>query len=174
MSDSKRVLVPRFLDLIKKWELYMEKAYRDKDGSWHVGYGHGNAAGVPPFVTEETTLTPEEAIQVLEADLQYLIPIVEKMVLVPVTDNEFCALLDVAYNRGPGTLRKSAVIYHLNNASDPLNKKKAAQAFVFQEEGFAPLNMAQDIITKEQRVYLGLTLRRIDDASLFLTPIQEN
>jgi hypothetical protein len=46
--------------------------------------------------------------------------------------------------------------------------KNAAQAIVFSHvEGFTPLDVAKDRVTGVERVYLGLTLRRIDDASLF-------
>ena len=177
MPRRGRVFVPRMISLLKRWELFMPKAYKDKDGSWHVGYGHGNAAKVPPFVDETTVLKNEtEAMSILMDDLQYLVPIVEKQIKVPINDNQFCALLDVAYNRGPGTLRESAVMFHVNNTSDPLHLKRAAHAFVFHEPradgtDFAKLDTAFDPVFGEFRVYLGLTLRRIDDAALFQSPM---
>jgi len=169
-------MVPRMVEFIKRWELYMQNAYKDKDGSWHVGFGHGNAAGVLPFVDEFTVLKDEaEALAILEADLQYLVPIIEKMLKVEVNDNEFCALWDVAYNRGPGTLRNSAIIYWLNQPEVKNYRKLAANAFVHYYEGpeypvFTKLDTSTDVVTQQQRVYLGLQLRRIDDASLFLLP----
>lgn len=167
-------MVPRMISLLKRWELFMPKAYKDKDGSWHVGYGHGNAAKVPPFVDENTVLKDEaEAMEILVADLQYLIPILEKQIKVEVNNNQFSALMDVAYNRGPGTLRESAVMFHVNNVDDKLHMKRAARAFVIPEDGFTKLNTAQDTTTGGVREYLGLTLRRIDDAALFQSPIGE-
>ena len=161
---------------MKRWELCMLKSYKDKDGSWHIGYGHGNASGVPPFVDETTTLKDEkEAEDILFADLEYLLSIVKKQIKseVILNDNQFSAIMDVAYNRGPGTLRESAVMYWINNPEDGLHLKKAARAFVFHEDGFKTLDTAFDPKTQETRVYLGLQLRRIDDASLFQTPIKD-
>lgn len=173
-----RTIVPRMIALLKRWELFMSKAYKDKDGSWHVGYGHGNAAKIPPFVDENTVVSEAEAVSILMDDLEYLVPIVEKLVKVPLNNNQFCALLDVAYNRGPGTLRESAVMFHVNNKDDPLHLKRAANAFVFYEQkadgtDFAKLDVAHDQKIGADRVYLGLTLRRIDDAALFQEPIGE-
>lgn len=179
MPAPGRLIVPRMIALLKRWELFMPNAYKDKDGSWHVGYGHGNAAKVPPFVEENTVVSAAEAVSILMDDLEYLVPIVEKLVKVPLNDNQFCALLDVAYNRGPGTLRESAVMFHVNNKDDPLHLKRAARAFIFNDEkrqdgtDYAPLDMAHDPAMGQTRVYLGLTLRRIDDAALFQTPIGE-
>lgn len=165
-------LVPRMIENAKRWELVMLKAYQDTDKSWHVGLGHGNAAGIFPHVDEFTVLKDEaEAMKIWEDDLQYLVPILEKMIKVPVNDNQFCALWDVAYNRGPGTLRTSAVIHHLNNIDDPHHMDKVPLAFIVHEEGFTPLNVAADRVTGVPRVYTGLTNRRIDNASLFQLPI---
>lgn len=174
-----RIMVPRFVNILKRWETYQRKAYTDKDGSWHIGYGHGNAAKIPPFVDATTVLKDEaEAMSILMDDLHYLLPIVEKLIKVKVNNNQFCALLDVAYNRGPGTLRESAIIYHLNNPTDiaeGLNYKRAARAFVHHEHRtdgteFAILDMAMDPKIGTPRIYLGLELRRIDDAALFQDP----
>jgi GH24 family phage-related lysozyme (muramidase) len=163
-------IIPEMLKVTKRWELCMLKSYPDTDGSWHVGYGHGNAAGIEPHVTADTVLAnEEEATNILIADLQYLIPILDKMIKVPVNKYQYGALLDIAYNRGPGTLRRSAVIHHLNDTDDKLNYERAAKAMVLNEDGFEPLNVAADRITGIPREYLGLTLRRIDDASLFMT-----
>lgn len=177
-----RIMVPRFLNIVRRWETYQKNAYPDKDGSWHVAYGHGNAAGVPPFVDPTTVVATErEAMTILMADLAYLLPILEKLIKVPVNDNQFCALLDVAYNRGPGTLRESAIIYHLNNPADiaeGLNYKRACRAFAHHEKkpdgtDFPTLDTAYDKSLDATRVYLGLELRRLDDGALFQAPITE-
>jgi GH24 family phage-related lysozyme (muramidase) len=163
-------IISEMLSVTKKWELCVLKAYKDNDGSWHVGYGHGNAAGVLPFVTEETVLKDEEeASRILMDDLAYLVPILDKMIKVELNPYQYGALLDIAYNRGPGRLRESAVMRWINDTTDKYSLKKAARAMVINEPGFEALNTAQDKVTGEVREFLGLTLRRIDDASLFLT-----
>lgn len=165
-------MVPRMIENTKRWELCMLKSYQDTDHSWHIGYGHGNATGLPPLVDEHSVLKDEaEAITILEADMQALISPLEKMIKVPVNENQFCALWDVAYNRGLGRLRKSAVMHHLNNTDDPYHMDKVPLAFIVSEEGFEPLNVSVDRVTGVPRVYTGLTNRRIDNASLFQLPI---
>lgn len=169
-------LMDRSIEYTKRWELCMLKSYLDKDGTWHIGYGHGNAMGTPPFVDEFTTLKDEaEAFAILVNDMAYLDPIMEKMLKsIDHNDNEYASLKDIAYNRGPGTLRNSAVIHYLKQPELKNYRKLACRYIVHHHEDpkFTTLDTSTDPETGEQRVYLGLELRRIDNASQFQLPME--
>lgn len=160
---------------LARWETCVLKAYKDNDGTWHVGYGHGNANNHPPFVDENTVLKDEaEAMAILVGELNEIyVPQLTKLLAnihCTVNDNQFCGLLDVLYNRGAGRLIASKAYDWLKRPSEKWYLEHCAEALVFSHvEGFTPLDVAKDKITGVERVHLGLTLRRIDDASLFLS-----
>ena len=170
-----RVILPEMIRMLKGWELCVLKAYSDNPhkGIWAVGYGHTNASGLPPVVDENTVLADEEAAhKILMNDLyQYYAPQLDTMLKadgIEVSDREWNALLDVLFNRGSGRLRKSKAWDWLKQTTVKNYRREACAALVYsQVDGFVPLNMAQDRITGEWVTKLGLTLRRIDDASLF-------
>ncbi|MEP6827954.1 MAG: hypothetical protein ABJA10_07755, partial [Aestuariivirga sp.] len=76
--------------------------------------------------------------------------------------------LDIVYNRGAGTFAKSKAYDWLKHPEDKNYLAHAAESIVNSDVyGFTPLNVAKDRVTGAERVYLGLTCRRIDDAALF-------
>jgi GH24 family phage-related lysozyme (muramidase) len=180
-------VLPAMLTVQRKWETCMLKSYKDTDGTWHIGFGHGNAAGLPPFVDEHTILKDvDEAIRIQLQDLEeeyapQLNTLLDKTGI-EVNVYEWNSLLDTLYNRGGGRLAgpdagskdfKGSYAWHLLKQPTLKNYKKlACQALVISNvDDWTPLNVAQDRETKIDRVYLGLTLRRIDDAALWLTEI---
>lgn len=167
------VILPKMRATLARWEVCMLKPYKDTDGTWHIGYGHGNANSFPPFVDENTVLKDEaEAMSILVGELEafyapqlYRVLSAGKIVL---NDFQYNACLDIVYNRGIGTFRKSKTYDWLTRKDEKNHMAHAAEAMVNSAvEGFAPLNVAKDRVTGIERVYLGLTCRRIDDASLF-------
>lgn len=191
------IIVPRTIQILDDWETCQLKAYKDNDGTWHVGFGHGNANHYPPFVDEFTVLKDrDEAMKILVGELnEVYVPQLTKLLdnsLIKLTDSQSSALLDVGYNRGMGRLRDSIAFRFLQHPEVEYYKKWAARALVFStvdrfiagedelakialykvsdiNDKFTPLDVAKDKKTGVERVHLGLTLRRIDDASLMLT-----
>ncbi len=104
---------PEGLALIQQWEGLRLTAYRDPVGVWTIGYGHTDAAG-PPTVLPGLALTAAEATDLLRRDLARFETAVEAMVRVPLTDNQFAALVSFAYNVGTGNLSKSTLLKKLN------------------------------------------------------------
>ncbi len=171
-------ITPRMMEVLAKWETCQLKSYLDNDGTWHVGYGHGNANSFPPFVDEFTVLKDEaEAMAILVGELnKFYVPqldaLFKKIGFTPPNDHYYCGFLDAGYNRGMGRIRDSAAYDWLKKPAEKYFMKWAAQALVFSHvEGFTPLDVAQDKKTGIERVHLGLTLRRIDDASMCLTKL---
>ncbi|MCK0196335.1 lysozyme [Ancylobacter sp. 6x-1] len=99
--------------LIKQWEGCRLKAYRDPVGIWTVGYGHTDAAG-PPRVGAGLSLSTAEAEALLRRDLAPVEAAVEAAVKVPLTDNQFAALVSFTFNLGAANLRRSTLLAKLN------------------------------------------------------------
>lgn len=170
------IFPPRFFEVLEKWETIQLRSYRDTDGTWHVGAGHGNANNYPPFVDEHTVLKDrDEAMRILTGEINeiyvpQLVSLFKKIDFTPPDDNYFCGFLDTLYNRGHGRLEHSAAYDWLKHPEKKNYMKEAVRALVFSHvDGFTPLDVSQDRETHIERIYLGLTLRRIDDAALCLT-----
>lgn len=136
------------LDLIKSYEALRLVSYADPGSGgipYTVGYGHTgpeiNRAGI--------RITPAEAMEYFKKDVAKFEKIVHDSVQVPLTDNEFAALVSFTYNCGAGNLRKSSALKLINR-----NEKEA---------GFKALlswNRANG------RVMNGLTRRRQAEIAL--------
>lgn len=101
------------LALIKTYEGLMLKAYKDPVGIWTIGYGHTADAG-PPVPKAGMVLTKAGAEALLIKDLRAYEAAVHKAVKVPMTDNQFGALVSLCYNIGPGNFAKSTLVRKLN------------------------------------------------------------
>ena len=96
------------LALIKKFEGCELKSYQDSVGVWTIGYGH--TKGVKPNME----ITKEEAEKMLKEELPEYEGYVEKCVEVPLSQNEFDALVCWVYNLGPTNLLQSTLLKVLN------------------------------------------------------------
>ena len=101
------------LAIVKEFEGLRLKAYKCPAAVWTVGYGHTSAAG-NPIVTPELVITNAEAEQILERDMVQYEDGVRKFVKVELTQNQFDALVDFAYNAGVGALQKSTLLKKVN------------------------------------------------------------
>jgi len=101
------------LALIKQWEGLRLNAYQDSAGVWTISYGHTSAAG-KPYVHEGLKITEGEAQAILARDLGQYERAVEEAVKVPLTDNQFAALVSFTYNVGAGALKRSTLLKKLN------------------------------------------------------------
>lgn len=99
------------LSLVKQWEGLKNTAYRDVAGVLTIGYGHTSAAGAPT-VTPGMAIGDKEAERILKDDLAKFEGRVERFVKVPLTDNQFAALVSFDFNTG--ALDKSTLLKKLN------------------------------------------------------------
>jgi len=134
----------RGLDLIKQFEGLKLTAYVCPAGVLTIGYG--TTAGVTPGMT----ITAERAEQLLRQDIAKFERGVRDSVKVPLTENQFSALVSFAYNVGLGAFRTSTLLRLLN-------KGEYAQA----AEQFGRWNKAGG------KVLPGLTRRRAAERKLF-------
>ena len=101
------------LAVVKEFEGLKLKAYKCPAAVWTVGYGHTSAAG-NPIVTPDLVISNAEAEQILERDMVQYEDGVRKFVKVELTQNQFDALVDFAYNAGVGALQKSTLLKKVN------------------------------------------------------------
>ena len=86
-------------------------AYQDSVGVWTIGYGH--TKGVFPGMT----ITQGQAEQMLLTELEEYEGYIENMVAVPLTQNQFDALVVWVYNLGPTNVKNSTLRKELNSGN---------------------------------------------------------
>ena len=96
------------LALVKAQEGLRLQAYPDEGGVWTIGYGH--TKGVAPGAV----ISGAQAEMLLEADLAQAERAVSDLVYVPLTDNQFAALVDFVFNEGAGAFARSTLLKKLN------------------------------------------------------------
>ncbi|WP_208439167.1 lysozyme [Bartonella quintana] len=101
------------LALIKQWEGLRLNAYQDAVGLWTIGYGHTSDAG-KPSVRKGMKITEKQAAEFLCQDLQQFENAVEQAVTVPLTDEQFAALVSFCYNVGTTAFCNSMLLKKLN------------------------------------------------------------
>lgn len=141
------------VDLIKRNEGCRLHAYPDPatgGDPWTIGYGH-TGADVSPGVAIDLA----KAEELLRADLAKFEEGVDDLIdeNAVTSDNEFGAMVSLAYNVGLGNFGKSSVLrYH--NAGQPV---AAANAFLLWNKAAG-------------RVMAGLERRRHEEATLYMKP----
>lgn len=138
------------LDLIKRSEGLELSTYICSGGAKTIGYGSTRN------VTEGMTITEEEADELLRQDVEYFEEKVSELVTVPLTSNQFSALVSFTFNLGESALGSSTLL-KLLNAGDYLGA--ADQLLRWDKAGDVRLP--------------GLTRRRIAERELFLTEDEE-
>lgn len=96
------------LSLVEKFEGCELEAYQDSGGVWTIGYGHTHN------VFKGMKITLEEAEQFAADDLEVAEIFVNRIVTVQLTQGEFDALVDFAFNLGPVALQKSTLLELIN------------------------------------------------------------
>ena len=98
----------RGTEILKYFEGCKLTAYQDSVGVWTIGYGHTKG------VYDGMTITQDEAEQMLLTELEEYEGYIESMVTVPLTQNQFDALVVWIYNLGPTNFRNSTLLKELN------------------------------------------------------------
>lgn len=101
---------------IKQREGVVLSAYKDSVGILTIGVGHTSAAG-PPTVYKGMKITAAQADEILSRDLAIFEKGVSQAVKVPLSQNEFDALVSFAFNVGVGAFQKSTLLKELNKGN---------------------------------------------------------
>lgn len=141
------------IELIKQFEGWRSRAYRDAVGVWTIGYGHTAMAGAPRPV-QGMTITKTQGEAILRTDLVKYERAVNNAVTVDLNQNQFDALVSFCYNVGPGNLRKSSVLKRTNAG---LFGEVPGRLMLWNKAG--------------GRVLRGLTRRRKAEGVLFMAPV---
>jgi lysozyme len=104
---------------IKSHEGCRLTSYRDPVGVWTIGYGSTRLLSGNPVI-RNIVISQEVADQLLEHELERLRDSLSGAIRRPVTQGQFIALLDFAYNCGEGALRRSTLL-KLFNAGKVVN-----------------------------------------------------
>lgn len=137
------------LAIIKRFEGLRLNAYYCPAGVLTIGYG-STGAHVKPGMK----ITEAEAERLLREDVRRFEEGVEKLVTVPVNDNQFSALVSFAFNVGLSALGKSTLLKRLNAG----NFTDAATRF-------------GDFVYANKRRLAGLEKRRAAERALFVKDV---
>ena len=105
---------------IKKEETLKLRAYTIGDGMISIGWGHAEKIGHSRFKKGDI-ITKEVANQLFNRDIKAVEASIKRMFMEwerkgikrKITQDQFDALVSMAYNMGPNGLRKSQVVYHI-------------------------------------------------------------
>lgn len=139
------------LDLIKHFEGLRLTAYKCPADVWTIGYGTTTRAGVGIVVEENMNISEEDAEMYLRRTLDKFSDLILPLMTRLPTDNQYAAMLSLAYNIGPSAFGKSTCLKRFN-AGD---MEGAAEALTwFNKAG--------------GKVLQGLVRRRAAEHDLFL------
>ena len=130
---------------IKGWEGFRSYVYLDSAGKPTIGYGHL----IKPYESF-TTITEAEAARLLAKDVSTAENAVNAAVTVPLTQNQFDALVSFVYNVGAGAFSRSTMLKKLNQG-DYFEAQKQFTRWVYAGGKVVP----------------GLANRRLAESRLF-------
>lgn len=149
-----RPIPPQAVALIKKHEGLRLKPYYDTGRRATIGFGHLLSPVVGVALSTWRPITIEQAEALLAGDLERMAGIVGTTVRVSLSENEYSALLSLAFNI-PLALTKSTLLDMLN-AGD---RAGAAKQFVRWDKEHVNGVLVENT---------GLKARRLDEAALFV------
>ncbi|QJE94233.1 lysozyme [Luteolibacter luteus] len=147
---KQREVNARGIELIKHFEGCYLSAYRDSVGVWTIGYGHTGLVHRDGTVKAGRTITQKEAEELLRHDLQVFAKRVTEGTSVPLSDDQFAALVSFDFNTGgflKSTLRKKL------NARDYM--AAAEQLLLWDKAGGKRLRGLTRRRRSERRLFLG-------------------
>lgn len=133
--------------LIKEFEACRLRAYLDPVGIPTIGWGHTS-----PSVRLGDTITQAQADAYLMNDVRGVVKALRPLITHPLTQNQFDACVDFAYNLGPRRFQRSTLLTLVNGG----NLSTAADEFIKWNKAGG-------------RTLSGLTRRRIAERDLFLS-----
>jgi lysozyme len=140
------------LELIERFEGFREKPYLCSAGVPTIGIGSTRYANGVSVKLTDAPISYESAVELLHKTLKPIEDAINRYVQVPITQNQFDALVSFTYNVGAQALRKSTLLAKLNR-NDVLGAAHELDKWVFAGG----------------RKVQGLVNRRLSEKLLFLT-----
>lgn len=141
-------------DLITEIEGLKLNSYRDSAGVWTIGYGTTRLNGYP--VKKGMIINESVAIALFHGDISDTIESITNVVHVKLNQNQFDALVSLAYNIGDFGFASSTLCRVINADGKVV------------ENHFTRWNKYTDPVTKKKLVSNGLTRRRKLEYQLFM------
>ena len=140
------------LDIIKEFESFRAKPYLCPSGIPTIGYGSTYYPDGKKVTLQDKEITEQKAFKILEfiANKDFGSNI-NKVVKVPLNQNQFDALVSFVYNIGSGNFEKSTLLKKVNQSD-----------FIGASLEFEKWNKANG------KILNGLTKRRLAEKELFL------
>ena len=138
--------------LLGELEGIVLKPYRDSVGIPTIGIGSTHYEDGTKVRMADKPITTERAIQLAKNVVKSFEAKVNDVILLPMTQNQFDAMVLLCYNIGESGFARSSVVRHFNKG----NLQKAADSFLLWNKAGG-------------RVLSGLTNRRKKERELFLT-----
>jgi len=139
----------RGVALIKAFESFEPRVYLDPVGVETVGYGTTRPEAIEKY--RRTGISEQQASEELVSDCARFERAVEQLVHVPLTQNQFDALVSFVYNVGEGAFGNSTLLHSLN-------------LWYYNHAA----NLLLDWVHGDGRVLPGLVTRRMVERKLFL------
>lgn len=136
---------------IKEHEGLRLNAYQCCAGKWTIGYGHTSNVNAGMRITEE------QAEVFLNEDLKKFENAINLLVIAPLTQSQFDALVSFVFNNGIGAFEVST-----------LRRKLNAKDYKGASEEFKRWVFVKDPKTKKMKPEAGLVKRRNDEKALFI------
>ena len=149
-SPRKRQVNKEGLELIKEFEGFRSLAYLCPANVWTIGYGNTFYQDGRK-VKKGDRISESEAERLLKITVESFADQINQLIKVPVTSNQFSALVSLAYNIGVGAFARSTLLRFLNQK---LYNQCADQFMVWSKAGGRTLE--------------GLRRRRSRERALFL------
>ena len=139
------------INMIKMFEGFRAKPYKCPAGVSTIGYGSTFYSNGKKVTLKDKLITEQDATNLLTTVVTNFSSGVSKLLKIQVTQNQFDALVDFAYNVGIGNLKSSTLL-----------KKVNAKNFSGAALEFIKWNKA------DGKVLPGLTKRRTAEKDLFI------
>ena len=139
-------------NLLAELEGVVLNPYKDSVGIPTIGIGSTYYEDGTKVTMKDKAITKERAIQLAKNAVKSFEARVNKSILLPMTQNQFDAMVLLCYNIGESSFARSSVVRNFNAG----NLQKAADSFLLW-------NKAGGKVSK------GLTNRRQKERNLFLT-----
>lgn len=116
IATDEMSISPSGIDLIRNFESLRLNAYDDGVGVWTIGYGTTKYPnGIR--VKKGDTCTLDQAKAYMQNDLKSFEQTVNNTVKVPLNQNQFDALVSLAYNIGSTAFKNSTLVKRLNEGN---------------------------------------------------------
>ncbi|WP_420804811.1 lysozyme [Treponema pedis] len=136
----------------------------DGYGNWTIGYGHKITAKEAEAM--KNGIDVDTAEKFFQQDIEWIEDRINKNFdgIVPLSQNEFGALVSLGFNAGRGALVNSKIFCYAE-VTDPSYFKNKHDSSVYEK---AITNKFREYNNANKKYSLGLDKRRIDEAEIFL------